>query len=219
MGGILNKAKKAAGINVPLTEEEAAEGLKEALSKGATVASDQLSAENGYLDSPYKILLPEEARSVVGKLKNIPGFENVESDLIMKMNEAAEIAASKAGPIFISAIKKMTVRDAINIVTGEKNAGTLYLENTTRQPLSDEFLPVIQAALDEVNARSLWKSAVTAYNKIPFVRKTNPELDQHVNNKALDGMFSLIEKKEEGIRNNADERTSAILKKVFGNEN
>ena len=77
-------------------------------------------------------------------------------------------------------------------------------------------MPVIQSSLDEVNARSYWKSVVNEYNKVPFIKKLNPELDDHVNNKALDGMFGLIEVKEEKIRKDVDERTSPLLKDVFG---
>ena len=79
-------------------------------------------------------------------------------------------------------------------------------------------MPVIQSALDEVNARSYWKSVITAYNNIPFVKKANPELDDHVNQKALDGLFSLIQVKEAKIRSDQSQRTTDLLKKVFGQQ-
>jgi hypothetical protein len=193
-------------------------GLKEALEFGVDEAVQKLSAEKGYLDSPYKILLPEEARVVVDKLKVVPGFQDVEKTLIEKMNQAAEIAAKKATPIFVNAITSMTIKDAMNILLGEKDAATRYLETSTRKPLYSEFLPVVQSALDEVNARTYWKTAVDAYNKIPFVKRVNPQLDDHVNNKALDGMFSLIEVKEEKIRTNQSERKTDLLKNVFAKQ-
>ncbi len=193
-------------------------GLKEALEVGVDDAVQSLSAQNGYLESPYKILIPEEAKPIVSKLSKVPGFQNVEKDLISKMNEAAEIAAKKAGPIFLDAIKQITFQDAMDILTGSDDAATRFLERGSRQALYAEFMPVIQKALDEVNARSYWKSAVDAYNKIPFTKKMNPELDDHVNNKALDGMFSLIEVKEEGIRTDVSQRTSPLLKEVFAKQ-
>lgn len=193
-------------------------GLKQALEIGVTDAVESLSAENGYLESPYKILIPEEAQKVVNTVSKVPGFQNVESDLISKMNEAAELAAKKAGPIFLNAIKQMTFEDATNILMGEQDAATRYLERTSREQLYAEFMPVIQTALDEVNARSYWKSAVDAYNKIPFQKKLNPELDDHVNNSALDGMFGLVEKKEEGIREDVGLRTTPLLKDVFARQ-
>ncbi|HPN71857.1 MAG TPA: DUF4197 domain-containing protein, partial [Saprospiraceae bacterium] len=145
----------------------------------------------------------------------IPGFGDVEEKLVAKMNQAAEIAAKKATPIFVDAIKQMTVKDASSILFGEKNAATTYLNKTSRQPLYDTFMPVIQSSLDEVNARTYWASVVEAYNKIPFIKKLNPALDDHVNQKALDGLFSLIEVKEAGIREDVGQRTSPLLKEVF----
>jgi hypothetical protein len=217
LGGVLDKAKKAAGAITKggLSQEEIGNGLKEALSIGATEASSFLSAKDGYFKSPYKILLPEEAQKVTNKLKVIPAFANVESDLTERMNRAAEDAAQKAKPIFLSAIKNMTFQDAMNILTGNQDAATRYLDKTTSQALHSEFLPIIQAALDKVNARTLWRDAVTAYNKIPLVSKTNPELDDHVTKMALKGLFSLVEEKEKGIRSNVNLRTSDLLKKVF----
>ena len=193
-------------------------GLKQALQLGVDDAVTSLSKENGYLESPYKILLPEEARKVVDKLKLVPGFSNVEADLIAKMNAAAESAAKKATPIFLDAITSISFDDAMNILMGDEDEATRYLENSSRDKLYSEFMPVIQSALDEVNARSYWKSVVDKYNTLPFVSKVNPELDDHVNNKSLDGLFSLIEVKEEGIRNNVSQRTSPLLKDVFAKQ-
>lgn len=199
-------------------EDEIAAALRQALDHGVDKAVKELSRDNGFLDSPYKILLPEEARKVVEKVKFIPGFENVERSLIEKMNEAAEIAAAKASPIFLDAIKQMTIRDATDILMGNDDAATRYLERTTRNGLYQAFLPVIQSSLDEVRAREYWTTVVDAYNKIPLVKKVNPELDDHVNNKGLDGLFALIEKKEDGIRNNLNERTTDLLRRVFARQ-
>ena len=152
------------------------------------------------------------------KLKNVPGFANVEADLTERMNRAAEDAAVKAKPIFIAAIKQMTFKDAMNILSGNPDAATRYLEKTTYQALYNDFKPIIQASLDKVNARTYWRDAVSAYNKIPMVTKTNPELDDHVTKMALAGMFSLVEKKEQGIRSNVSLRNTDLLKKVFAKQ-
>ncbi len=213
--GIFNKAK--AKITGEETEDVGL-GLKEALEVGVNDAVDFLSAEDGYYKSVYKILLPEEVTQVTGKLKNVPGFQNVEEDLIEKMNRAAEDAAKKATPIFVNAIKQMTFKDAMNLLMGDKDAATRYLEKTTYTNLYDAFKPVIIESLDKVNAREYWRSAVTAYNKIPFTKKTNPELDDYVTKTALTGLFGEIEKKEADIRENPAARTSDLLKKVFSKQ-
>ena len=212
---LLNKAKKTIGSPV---EDSTGAGLKEALVNGVEAAVDQLSATNGYFDSPYKILIPKEAQQVVSKVKMVPGFQNVEQDLIKKMNEAAEIAAKKASPIFVGAIKELSFKDAMSILMGDKNAATQYLDDKTRPGLYSEFMPVIQSSLDEVNARTYWKSVVDQYNKIPFIKKLNPELDDHVNQYALNGLFALVEKKEEGIRGDVSQRTSPLLRDVFSKQ-
>ena len=193
-------------------------GLKQALEFGVKEAVDKLSADKGYFDSPYKILVPEEARYIVSKVKMVPGFQDVEKQLLDKMNKAAEIAAKKATPIFVDAITALTIKDAMNILMGENDAATRYLETQTRTNLYTAFMPDIQAALDEVNAREYWKSVITAYNNIPFVKKANPALDDHVNKKALDGLFSLIEVKEENIRTDQSQRTTDLLKNVFSKQ-
>ncbi len=212
---LFNKAKQTV---LPADNGDVGLGLKEALKFGVNEAVEKLSADRGYLDSPYKILVPEEAQAIVSKVKLVPGFQNVEKDLIEKMNKAAELAAKKATPIFVDAITSLTIRDAMNILMGDKDAATVYLETETRKPLYDAFLPVIQSALDEVHAREYWKTVIDAYNGIPFVKKANPQLDDHVNNKALDGLFSLIRVKEEKIRSDQSQRTTDLLRKVFSQQ-
>ena len=222
LGKLKDAAKKAQDKVMSgggaLSQEEVGKGLKEALDKGVGSAVDFLSAKDGYMKSPYKILIPEEAQGVVSKVSKVPGFTNIEADLTERMNRAAEDAAVKAKPIFVKAIKNMSFKDAMNLLMGDKDAATRYLESNTFQSLYGEFLPVIQESLDKVKAREYWKSAVTAYNKLPFVEKTNPELDDHVTRTALVGMFSLIQKKEEGIRSDSGLRNSDLLKKVFAQQ-
>ena len=212
---LLNKTVKKVA---PAADGDISGALKQALEFGVKEAVDKLSADKGYLESPYKILVPEEAQYIITKVKMVPGFQDVEKQLIDKMNKAAELAAKKATPIFVDAITSLTIKDAMNILMGEKDAATRYLESQTRDSLYAAFMPQIQAALDEVNAREYWKSVITAYNNVPFVKKANPKLDDHVNTKALDGLFSLIEVKEAKIRTDQSQRTTDLLKSVFAKQ-
>jgi hypothetical protein len=213
----LNQAKDKLGAG-SLTQEEVGKGLKEALDLGVGQAVDFLSAENGYYQSAYKILLPEEAQQVASKLRAVPGFSNFEEDALLKINRAAEDAAKKAKPIFVSAIRQMTFQDAMNLLMGNKDAATRYLEKTTFNQLYDEFKPVIIASLDKFNARTYWRDGVSAYNKLPLVSKANPELDDYVTRQALAGMFGLVEKKELDIRENTGARSSELLQRVFARQ-
>ena len=216
----LEKAKQAKDglLGGGLSQEEAGNGLKEALNIGVAEAVDFLSAEDGYYKSAYKVLLPEEAQAVAGKLRAVHGFSNVEEEIVLKINRAAEDAAEKAKPIFVSAIKQMTFQDAMNILMGNKDAATRYLEKTTYDQLYSEFKPVIITSLDKFNARTYWRDAVTAYNKIPLTANANPELDDYVTRQALLGLFGLVEVKEKDIRENVGARTSELLRKVFAKQ-
>lgn len=206
------------GDKSELSTAEVGRGLKEALSKGVDKGVKELSSTDGYFKSAYKILLPEEAQKVVTRLKSVPGFANVEADLIEKMNRGAENAAKEAGPIFASAITGMTIQDAMDILMGADNSATVYLRKSTFQQLYDKFNPVIVKALDEIGANSLWRSAANAYNNIPMVTKVNNDLDDHVTTKALDGLFGKIQEEEKDIRRNPALRTSDLLKKVFSRQ-
>ena len=177
-------------MNSEVTTSEVSSGLKQALEIGIGKGSDLLSQKDGYFKSPYKILLPPEARKVAKKLSGIPGFSNIENTILEKINRGAEDAAKKAKPIFVNAIKQMSFADAMDILLGEKNAATTYLYRNTNQALYDEFNPVIIQSLDKFDARKYWADAVNAYNKIPLVQKANPDLDDYVTTEALKGLFS-----------------------------
>ncbi len=205
-------------IKTDLSTEDVAAGLKEALSNGTSKGSDLLSQKDGYFKSIYKISLPDDAKSVCNKLKVIPGFNSIEDDVVEKLNRAAEDAAVKAKPIFLSAIKQMTIADAWNILKGADNSATTYLHKTTNQALYNEFKPVISESLEKVGALQLWSSAVSQYNQIPFVKKANPDMSDYVTNKALEGLFKKIAEEEKDIRHNLASRTSDLLKRVFSQQ-
>ncbi len=201
-----------------LTNDQIGLGLKEALNVGISQGADRLSARDGYLKSAYKILLPEEVRQVTSKLKVIPGFTNVEDKMVELLNRGAEDAAKSAKPIFVSAIKQMSFADAMDILMGADNSATNYLNRSTNTQLYQAFSPKIGNSLDKVNATKYWKDAMTAYNKIPFIKKVNPDLNDYVTQQALKGLFSMVEKKEKGIRHNVSERKTDLLKKVFAKQ-
>lgn len=199
-----------------LTEKDATDGIREALIKGTGESVNIVSAIDGYWKNPdIKIPFPPEAQNMESKLRAI-GMGKTVDQFNESINRAAEKAAIKAKPIFISAIKGMTVKDALNIVKGEKNAATMYLKTTTSPDLKTAFQPEIKIALDAVNATKYWGDLVSAYNMIPFVKKMNPDLPSYVTDRAVEGLFVMIAKEELKIRTDPMARTSELLKKVFG---
>lgn len=199
-----------------ITEKDAADAIKEALVNGTGESVKIVSVINGYWENPeIKIPFPPEAVEVETKLRAL-GFGKKIDEFNLSMNRAAEKAAIEAKPIFLAAIRGMTVKDAINIVKGENNAATVYLKNTTSPELITKFQPIIKTSLDDVSATRYWNDLITLYNKIPFVKKMNPNLSEYVTQKAIDGLFVMIAREELKIRKDPVARTSELLKKVFG---
>jgi len=212
----LGDLNKTIGGEKPLTTAEVAEGLKEALINGISKGSDRVSQLDGYFKNPeIKIPFPPDVKRVENTLRDI-GLGSEVDKFIMTLNRGAEDAAKEAKPIFISAIKSMTIEDAWGILKGEPDAATQYLKRTTSAQLKEKFKPVIQSSLNRVNATKYYSDLVTRYNKIPTVEKVNPSLDEYATDKAIDGLFLMIAKEEKNIREDPVARTTELLKKVFG---
>lgn len=215
---LLKEAKKFVKTNTGggLTEKDASDGIKEALVKGAGEAVKVVSVTDGYFgNAQIKIPFPPDAKVIEDKLRAL-GMGKKVDEAILSMNRAAEDAAKDAKPIFVNAITGMSVKDAIGIVKGQNDAATQYLRKTTSPELNAKFQPVIKTSLDKVNATKYWEDLVKTYNKIPMVKKMNPDLTAYVTQKAIDGLFVMVAREEENIRKNPAARTSELLRKVFG---
>jgi len=211
---LLKKAKGLLGGKA-FSKEEAAGALKEAFIQGTGKGVDILSQANGYLGNPQvKIPIPPEAQNVEKKLRAL-GLGGEVDKAIESLNRAAEDAAVEAKDIFIGAIKAITITDAINIVKGNKDAGTRMLESKTTNDLTAKFSPIINASLAKVDATKYWSDIMAKYNKIPFVKKVETDLTAYVTQKAIDGLFVMIAKEELNIRENPAARTTQLLQKVF----
>lgn len=197
-----------------LSNDEIVQGLKEALNVGANNASKQLSSVDGFFkDAAIKILMPEEAKKAEKKLRSL-GMGKLVDDAILSMNRAAEDASKNAAPIFVNAIKQMSIQDAVGILRGNDFAATTYLKDKTTSPLTEAFRPVIEASLAKVNATKYWNTVFTTYNKFSS-DKINPDLAAYVTEKSLAGIFYQVGLEEQKIRKDPMARTSDILKKVF----
>lgn len=198
-----------------LSTDDVASGLKEALSVGAEKAGKNLSSLNGYFsNAAIKILMPDEAKKVEQKLRAI-GLGKQVDEAILSMNRAAEDAAKSATPIFVNAIKEMSIQDAMGILKGGDHSATDYLKNTTTAALTSSFRPVIEQSLEKVDATKYWNTVFSAYNRFA-IDKVNPDLSAFVTEKALYGIFFQVAQEEQQIRKNPVARTSELLKKVFG---
>ncbi len=200
-----------------VTEYEAGEGIKEALAQGIAKAVLQLNSTDGfYKDNLYKILLPPDAKKVETTLRNL-GMNSMVDKAILQINRGAEDAAGYAKPIFVDAIKSMTLSDAIGLVRNGDTSATHFFRIKTTDRLYAAFLPVIKSSLDKVQGTKYYADLINTYNNFPTTfNKINPDLAGFVTTKATEALFNLVAKEELNIRNNFLARTSDLLKKVFG---
>jgi len=211
----LGEVNKAISTDQPPTTAEVGEGLKEALINGISKGSDLVSQLDGYFkNAEIKIPFPPEVKKVEDRLRQA-GFGSEVDKFVLSLNRGAEDAAKEAKPIFIAAIKQMTIQDAWGILKGEPDAATQFLKRTTTSQLKEKFKPVIQNSLNKVNATKYYGDLVNTYNKIPLVQKVNPNLDDYATDRAIEGLFVMIAKEEKNIRHDPLARTTDLLKKVF----
>ncbi|WP_299013236.1 DUF4197 domain-containing protein [uncultured Polaribacter sp.] len=198
-----------------LSQEQIGKGLKQALGNGISNQVSKLTAKNGFLSNELvKIAMPSELQSVERALRKI-GLGGLADEGVKALNNAASDAVKTATPIFVNAVQNMSFADAKNILLGEDNAATNYLQANTKQSLYQSFTPVINNSFSKVGADKVWSNLITKYNAIPFVKQVNPDLIDYVTNQALQGVFTMIEIEEKGIRQKSALRNTALLKQVF----
>lgn len=210
-------ATQAAGVGTgTLSNDEVIRGLKEALSIGTNKAAGLASAMDGfYRNSRIRIPCPPEARKVMAAAEAI-GMQRQAEDFVRTLNRAAEEAAKRAAPIFLDAIRQLTIEDGITILKGPDNAATSYLQRKTTVPLTRAFRPVVDAAIAKVDVTRYWTPLANAYNRVPLVQKVNPDLGAYVTERGLAGLFWLIADQEKKIRKDPAARTTELLRRVFG---
>ena len=212
---VSDKAQKVIPSKSQISEDDVKKGLTEALIKGSELSVKKASSLNGfYQNIAIKILVPKEANKMKDKLIKLGFKKNIE-DFELSMNRAAENASKNILNIFIESINKITLRDAFSILNGEDDAATNYLKKETQQFLYNSCRPIISKAMEDVKVNKKWNSLVTKYNSIPLTEKINPDLEDYITNKTVNGIFVLIALEENKIRKNPSARTSEILKKVF----
>lgn len=201
--------------NTILSQTEIGNGLKEALNNGIAKQVSKLTATDGfYKNEVVKILLPEELKNVDKKLRQM-GMSKLADEGLIVLNRAAEDAVKEATPIFVDAIKQLTFSDAKNILMGNESSATTYLQNNTSTSLYAKFNPVIKNSFAKVGADKIWKEIITKYNKIPLIKKVNPNLTDYTTNKAMEGVYKMIAIEEKEIRTNLKARSSIVLKNIF----
>lgn len=209
-------------LNLPtsttaVTQTEAAQAIREALDQGVGRGISLLNKEDGFFGNQvYKLFLPPDAQKIENTLRQV-GMGSLVDRAILQINRAAEDAVGHARPIFVDAIREMTITDAINIVKGTNDAATQYFREKTTAKLVAAFTPIIKQSLDKFSATKYYTDVVSTYNNFPTtINKLNPDLPSYVVGKAVNALFDQIAQEEANIRANPVARTTELLKKVFG---
>ena len=201
--------------NQPLTKDEIANGLKEALKVSAERVVARVGKTNGYLnDKAIHIALPDKFQKVHRTLKKV-GLERYTNELEIKMNRAAETAAPKAKKLFWQAIKDMRWQDVTAIYKGKDDAATSYFKNKMTPALNKMIRPVVKKTLADVGAVKAYNKALKKYHSIPFVPKVKDDLTNYVMQKSINGLFYYLAKEEAAIRKDPAKRTTELLKRLF----
>jgi hypothetical protein len=211
----VNNSVNTASGPTPLTNLDVIKGLKEALSIGTNNSSALTSKMDGFYKNPEIFIpFPAEAIKVKEKIEAL-GMKSQVDKFVMTLNRSAETATKEAAPIFINAITSMSISDGFTILRGGENAATTYLKEKTTGQLRIKFKPVVKNAISKVEVTKYWNPVINTYNKIPFIDKQNPDLEDYVTIKAIDGLFLMIAKEEKKIRKDPLARVTDILKRVF----
>lgn len=222
---VLNEVASSTNTTVTkpkLTNEEVISGLKEALTVGITNAVNLSSVTDGFWKNDLiRIPFPEDALKVKEKATEW-GLGNKVLEFETTLNRAAEEASKQALPIFKDAILNMSIQDGFAILNNGNGAATNYLRSATTAKLQAAFLPIVKNAISKVKLTDLWNPIINKYNNAMFMtggEKINPNLDNYITERAIVGLFKLVEIEENKIRKDPVARVTDLLKKVFGSQN
>jgi len=199
-----------------LSEGDANAGIRTALERGANSAVALLGRQNGFLGNPLvKIELPGYLKDAA-KLLKATGQGAKLDDLVIAMNRAAEAAVPAAKPLLVKAVKDMSVEDGLKILKGGDDSVTQFFAVKTREPLGQQFLPIVTKATEKVSLADKYNAVARKASGFGLVKGDEANIQQYVTAKALDGLYRMIGEEEKKIRQDPVGTGSAILKKVFG---
>lgn len=199
-----------------LTNSDIASGLKDALRVGTERVVGQLGKADGFNTDPaIHIPLPDSMLRVKQALDAV-GQSAMMDDLELKLNRAAEAATPPAKKIFFDSIESMTLDDVTGIYNGPDDAATRYFQDQMSAPLAEAMQPIVEQALNQVGAVQAYDAVMGKYSSLPFVPNVKADLNSYVVTEGMNGIFHYIAAEEAAIRHNPVERTTDILKKVFG---
>lgn len=199
-----------------ISNRDAINALKDALTRGTRAAVQQLGRENGFYDDPrVRIPLPESVRRAEKNMRRF-GLGRYADELLLALNRAAEAAVPEARELFAESVRQMSVADAKGILTGGQTAGTEYFRRTTERQLHERFLPIVHQATVQVELAQKYNQYAKYGTRLGLVSAEDADLDEYVTRKALDGVYFMVGEEEKKIRKDPAGAASSLLKRVFG---
>ncbi len=199
-----------------VNESDAAVGVRAALERGALAAVGVLGRNDGFLGNPQvRIPLPDHLASAAKFLRAVGQGKKLD-ELVTAMNRAAEAAVPMAKPILVSAVKAVSVEDALRLVRGGATSVTDFFAGKTRSPLAEKFLPIVTQATEKLSVAKRYNALAGKAASLGLLKGDESNVQQYVTGRALDGLFLMIAEEEKKIRADPVKTGSAILKKVFG---
>lgn len=199
-----------------LSNQEATGGLKDALIQASGAAVGKLGVTDGFFKNPkVKIPLPDTLKKVEKGLR-LFGKGKQADELVLRMNRAAEAAVPEAKTLLVDAVKKMSVQDAKDILTGGDDAATQYFKKTTSASLTEKFLPIVKQATQDVQLAQQYNKFAETGLKYGLVKKEQANLEEYVTQKTLDGLYLMMAEEEKAIRKDPLSASTSLIKKVFG---
>lgn len=190
--------------------------FREALSIGSETVINSIGVENGFnADPKIHIPLPSSLKTIQSGLTKF-GMGSYADELELTLNRAAEEALPETKAIFLEAIKNMSFEDVQKLYKGPDNSATEYLQKNTTPALKEKIAPIIDAKLNSVGAVSAYEALTQSYRQqYPFLPDLKANLQTHVMDKTLEGMFYYLGQEETQIRQEPLKYGSDLLKKVF----
>jgi len=199
-----------------LSNEEAVDGLKQALAQSITVATSKLATGNGFLgNAGVRIPLPRSLQKAEGVMRNF-GMKKQADALIIAMNRTAETAAPEAMILLVDAVRKMTVADAKGILAGDDDAATEYFRDATAGPLAEKLLPIVRKEIAQSGLLKQLNEFIRRGVKLGLVTEKEVDVENYLTQKILDGYFLMMAEEERAIRKDPIGQGNKLLQEVFG---
>jgi hypothetical protein len=199
-----------------LTNQDAARGIKGALTAGASAAIGKLGVSGGFSNNPkVKIPLPPTLDEIAKGMRLLGRGKDAD-ELVAAMNRAAEQAVPEARNLLTNAVKSMSIADAKKILTGGDESVTQFFRDKTAAALAVKFLPIVKKCTDQTGLAQKYDQFAAQGVQLGLIEGDAATIEEYVTHKALDGLYVMIGEEERAIRQNPLEAGSAIVSKVFG---